>query len=277
MIRGPRRVCTAVRRSDGSISVDTREYLALAARYPVLGWPLIRGMVALFESLALGIGALGFSAEEAAAAEGEEISPGEMALTTAVAMVFAVGLFILAPTALGNLMQRWVSHGTALNLLEGLIRLVILLVYIWSISRLPDMGRVLQYHGAEHKVIHALEAGDELRVERVKHYSILHPRCGTSFLLLVALVSIVLFSFFGWPGVWQRLLVRLAMLPVVAGTAYELIRASARSSSPLWAPLTAPGLWLQKLTTREPEDGQIEVAIRALTGTLEAGDLKRKA
>jgi len=185
-----------------------------------------------------------------------------------------VALFIVLPTWLVSLLDPLGLGPSVHNLIEGLLRLLILLAYVASIARMNDIRRVLEYHGAEHKVIHALEQGDQLTVAAVRPYPILHPRCGTSFLLLVALISVVLFSFFGWPGFWQRILVRLALLPVVAGVAYEFLRASGRSRSPLWRPVIAPGLWLQRFTTREPDDQQIEVAIRALEAVLaESGEV----
>lgn len=271
MIRGPHHVSIAVRRPDDTIVRETYAYRSLAEKWPAFGLPLIRGAAALYDALRIGLRALLFSANQAAATEDEKLTPGEMAMSTGLALVLAIVLFVLAPTGITHLLQRWIHHGLLLNLIEGMLRLAILLAYVATIPRMEEMRRVLQYHGAEHKVIHALEAGDRLEVERVQRYPIEHPRCGTSFLLLVALTSVVLFSFLGWPGFWQRIVLRLAMLPVVAGVAYELIRASARGRSILWRPILVPGLWLQRFTTREPDDSQVEVALAALVSVLDAG------
>lgn len=274
MIRGPEGIAVAVRRPDGSISVRRRPYRPLTRAHRLLGLPLVRGAVALYEALVLGIDALLFSANEVAAAEDEKLGRGEMVGTLLLSVALVVALFIVLPTWLVSLLDPLGLGPSVHNLIEGLLRLLILLAYVASIARMNDIRRVLEYHGAEHKVIHALEQGDQLTVAAVRPYPILHPRCGTSFLLLVALISVVLFSFFGWPGFWQRILVRLALLPVVAGVAYEFLRASARSRSPLWRPVIAPGLWLQRFTTREPDDQQIEVAIRALEAVLaESGEV----
>lgn len=268
MIRGPHYVSIAVRRPDQTIAQEVFPANSLAMRWPLFGLPLIRGAAALYDALRIGLGALLFSANQTAATEEEKLTPAEMAVSTVLALLLAVVLFVLAPTGISHLLQRWVENKLALNLLEGALRLLILIAYVATLPRMAEMRRVLEYHGAEHKVIHALEAGDRLEVERVQRYPIQHPRCGTSFLLLVALTSVLLFSLFGWPGFWQRIVLRLAMLPVVAGIAYELIRASARGKSGLWRPVLLPGLWLQRFTTREPDDCQVEVALLALGGAL---------
>lgn len=270
MIRGRHHVSIAVRRPDATIAREVYRAAPLAGRWPIFGLPLLRGAAALYDALRIGLGALLFSANQSATTEEEKLTPAEMALSTGFALLLSVVLFVLAPTGISHLLQRWISNNVALNFLEGVLRLGILIAYVAVLPRMAEMLRVLEYHGAEHKVIHAMEAGDRLEVERVQRYPIEHPRCGTSFLLLVALTSIVLFSFFGWPSFWQRIILRLAMLPVVAGIAYELIRASARGKSSLWRPILLPGLWLQRFTTREPDDGQVEVALAALGGAMSA-------
>lgn len=268
MIRGPQGLAIAVRRPDRKIVIERRSIPSLASRSAVWRFPIIRGAVQLYQALVIGIDALIFSANQVAETEEEQISKSEMTITMAVAFGLAILLFVIAPTLLVQWLNQWIQSSTVLNFIEGAIRLVILLGYIASISFMSDIRRVLEYHGAEHKVIHALENNDDLTVEAVRGYPIFHPRCGTSFLLLVGLVSIFLFTFFGWPGFWERLLIRLGSLPLVAGIAYELIRASGRSRSALWRPIIAPGLWLQRLTVREPDDDQIEVAICALKEAL---------
>lgn len=268
MIRGPEGLAIAVRRPDENIVVERRPVVPLGKRSAFWRLPLVRGAAQLYQALVIGIDALMFSANQIAESQEEQVTKTEMILTMAASMVIAILLFVAGPTLVVQWLGKWITSSMWLNIIEGLIRLAVLLAYIASISFMPDIRRVLQYHGAEHKVIHALENNDVLTVEAVRRYPILHPRCGTSFLLLVALVGIFVFTFFGWPGFWQRLLIRLASIPVIAGIAYEIIRASGRSRSIFWRPVMAPGLWLQRLTTREPDDKQIEVAICALQGAM---------
>jgi len=268
MMRGPDTMAVAVRRPDNGITVHTEEVPSHASRPAFLRLPFVRGSVALYDSIKLGIGALIFSANEAAAAGEEELTRGEVALSMAVAIVFAIGIFIILPTVLIHFLKGYTQSSLWLNSLEGALRLLLLLGYIMAIARLPDIQRVFEYHGAEHKVIHAYESGTLLLPENAAEFSPLHPRCGTAFLLFVALISIFLYSFFGWPGIIQRIAVRLLLLPVVAGAAYEVIRLAGRSDNLLVRIATMPGLWLQKLTTREPNRDQLEVAIHALREVL---------
>lgn len=277
MMRGPRRVAVAVRRPDGTVLVSGREVVPWVERSAVLKLPVVRGAVALVEALALGLDALMFSANQVAENEEEQLSRGEMTITMVLAVLAAVLIFVLLPTWVVRFAEPRIESTFALNLLEGLVRLAILVAYIGAISVIPDIRRVLQYHGAEHKVIHTWEAGEELTVANARRHSPLHPRCGTSFLLFLALISVVVFAFTGWPNVWERLAVRLGFFPVVAGVAYEAIRLSGRLSRggpPGWLlPFILPGLWFQKMTTREPDDAQLEVAIAALRATLEGEPL----
>lgn len=273
MMRGPDKVGIAVRKNDGSIAVKVDSILPFSKKYPVFGLPVLRGAVSLFESLILGIDALSYSANEAGE-ETQKISKAEMGITILVAMAFAVGLFIVLPTVLSALIRKGFSGENpasviGLNLIEGAIRIIVLLGYILSISFIKDIQRVLAYHGAEHKVINAYEAGVPLDVSEARRFSTLHPRCGTSFLLFTALVSIILFSFFGWPGVIRRILIRISLLPIVAGLSYELIRAASRRRSMLLSAASWPGLMLQRMTTREPDDSMLEVAVKALEGVLQ--------
>ncbi|MDA8066161.1 MAG: DUF1385 domain-containing protein [Thermaerobacter sp.] len=265
MMRGPRVVAVAVRRPDNDIAVRREAFRSWGQAHPWLRWPLLRGVAALGEALILGVRALFFSANEAVGQE-EELGRGAVALTLVVSLAAGVGIFVLLPTWASGLLRPMLPSGVALNLVEGTLRLGILLGYLAGVSRLPDIRRVFEYHGAEHKVIHAVEAGEPLTVERVRRFSIHHPRCGTSFLLLVAVVTVFLFAFFGWPPLWERLAIRVLLLPVVAGVAFELLKLSAASSLPVLRQLAAPGMWLQRWTTREPDDAQLEVAIRALEG-----------
>ncbi|MCL4424845.1 MAG: DUF1385 domain-containing protein [Firmicutes bacterium] len=268
MMRGPRKLAIAVRRPDGGITVMEEEIPALLSQWPFLRWPFFRGILALVEAMTLGIKALLLSANESLAEE-EKIGQKEWALTVTGSIILALLVFFVLPTWLINLLKPQIgSHPLALNLTEGLIRMSILVLYIWSIARMKDVQRVLEYHGAEHKAIYAYEAGAELTVEAAIIKPRKHPRCGTSFLLFVVLVSVIVFSFFGWPNLLLRIALRLVLLPVVAGISYEAIRLAGRSQHPLVKLMVLPGLWLQNFTTREPDDSQLEVATAALQAVL---------
>ena len=263
MMKGPESIATAVREPSGSIALRVDPVHSISERFPILKKPLLRGVVALAEALVYGLKALSFSAQ-AAGEEGEELSAKEIALTMAAAFGLAVLLFVILPTYAAKYIHSAVTDPHLLNLFEGVLRLLIFFAYVLAISSLGDIRRVFQYHGAEHKTIHAYEAGVPLEVENIRQYSRLHPRCGTNFLLIVMLVSILMFAFLGWPDLWLRILSRVILLPLVAGISYEIIRFAGRSEAPWVAVCMKPGLWLQYLTTREPSDDQIEVAIRAL-------------
>lgn len=270
MMKGPDSIATAVREPSGCITVQVEPLHSITERYPILKKPMLRGVVALGEALIYGLKALSFSAQ-AAGEEGEELSTKEIALTMAAAFGLAVFLFVIVPTYAAKFIHASVSDPHLLNLFEGILRLVIFFGYVLVISSLKDIRRVFMYHGAEHKTIHAYEAGVPLEVECIRGYSRLHPRCGTNFLLIVMLVSIAMFAFLGWPDLWLRILSRIVLLPVVAGISYEIIRFAGRSDSAAVAFCMKPGLWLQYLTTREPSDDQIEVAIRALEAVKPGG------
>lgn len=263
MMRGPKIIATAVREPSGNIAIQQEELTSIADRYPVLKKPMIRGVVALAESLIYGLKALSFSAQ-AAGEEEETLSTKEIAMTMIFSLGLAIVLFVIIPTFAAKYIHSSVTDSRLLNTFEGILRLVIFFLYIWGISLMKDIQRVFQYHGAEHKTIHAYEAGEELTVENIRKYSRLHPRCGTNFLLIVMVVSIIMFAFLGWPDLWLRILSRVVLLPVVAGIAYEIIRFAGRSKARWVTCAITPGLWLQQLTTREPSDDQIEVAIAAL-------------
>jgi uncharacterized protein YqhQ len=263
MMKGPHAIATAVREPSGEIVVKQESFVPIGDKYPILKKPMIRGVVALVESLVQGLKALSFSAQKAGE-EGEELSNKEIALTMIFSLGLAIVLFIVIPTIGAKYIRSTVTDPRLLNLLEGVLRLAIFMVYIGAISRMKDIQRVFQYHGAEHKTIYAYEAGEPLDVEHVRRHSTLHPRCGTNFLLVVMFVSIITFAFLGWPELWVRILSRIVLLPLVAGFAFEVIRFAGRSQSAWVRYVIMPGLWLQKLTTREPSDDQIEVAIRAL-------------
>ena len=263
MMKGPTSIATAVREPSGNIAVRIEPVHSLGDRFPLLKKPLLRGVIALGEALVYGIRALLFSAQ-AAGEEGEELSSKEIALTMLAAFGLAVLLFVVLPTYATKFIQSIVSEAYLLNLFEGVLRLTIFFAYVGVISSLSDIRRVFQYHGAEHKTIYAYEAGIPLEVESIRKYSRLHPRCGTNFLLIVMVVSIFMFAFLGWPDLWLRILSRVILLPLVAGISYEIIRFAGNCDNPFVAMCMKPGLWLQYMTTREPSDDQIEVAIRAL-------------
>jgi uncharacterized protein YqhQ len=274
MMRAPRSLAIAVRRPDGVISVKSETVVPLSERFPIVKLPILRGAVALFSSLITGIKALNFSANEALAEEEEkqEISSWAIGGTMAMAFGFGIILFFIMPLYLTKLMVPIIgSSNIAFNLVDGVIRVAVFLIYIIGISRMSDIQRVFQYHGAEHKSIFTFEAGEELIVENVRKYSCLHPRCGTSFLLIVMLVSIVVFSLI--PKLWPFYLKagsRVILLPLIAGLSYEVLKWTAKhGDNPLVKLLIAPGLALQRLTTREPDDSQIEVAIKSMQVALE--------
>lgn len=263
MMRGPKYIATAVRTPSGDITVKKDTVHSITERHPILKKPFLRGTVALCESLVYGMKSLSYSAQ-AAGEEEEQITNTEMALTMAFSIVLAIVFFLLIPTYAVKFIPGIAHSAVWMNIVEGVLRLVIFLLYIWGISLTKDIRRVFEYHGAEHKTIWTYESGQELTVENVRRHSRLHPRCGTNFLLIVMVVSIFIFAFLGWPNLLERVASRIILMPVVAGISYEMIRLASRTENPLLQALFKPGLWLQYLTTREPHDDQIEVAIQAL-------------
>jgi uncharacterized protein YqhQ len=274
MMRGPRIWAVAVRKPDGEIAHVSKPIDPLAARHWALRLPIVRGVVALGESLAIGFRALSVSANYAAQeeAEGDE-EPAELGrwalfFAFAVAIGFAVMIFKVGPALLADLLP--ISSGFWFVLVEGLIRVAVFIAYLTVLSFIPSLRRVFEYHAAEHKAINAYEAGEELTPETAQRYSLIHPRCGTAFLLWVMVVSVFVYALLGRP-VWYWLIVsRVLLLPVIAGIAYELIRfAGKHSENRVLMTVLAPGLWLQRLTTRQPTLDQLEVSIRALREVLE--------
>jgi uncharacterized protein YqhQ len=275
MMRSPAHWALAVRKPNGEIAQHTTPISSPMARHRIFRLPVIRGIVALGESLAIGFRALAISANYAAqdadADEKEEVetelSRGAIFFAFAIAIGFALALFKVTPA----LITKWLPIETdgLFVIVEGLIRVTIFVLYILVISLLPDLRRVFQYHGAEHKAINALEAGEELTPENVQRFSLIHPRCGTAFLLWVMVIAIFVFAFIGQPS-WPWLIAsRILLLPVIAGLAYEVIRfAGKHTDNRLLMAMLAPGLWLQRLTTREPTLDQLEVSIRALREVL---------
>jgi uncharacterized protein YqhQ len=275
MMRGPSNWAVAVRKPNGMIAQVCRPVSSPMARHWALRLPVIRGVVALGESLTIGFRALAISANYAAQEEGDEIdgeaaaelSRGQLFFAFAVAIGFAILLFKVGPA----LLTDWIGIDAGwFVLVEGAIRVTVFILYLGLISLLPDLRRVFQYHAAEHKAINAYEAGEPLEPQRVQRFSLIHPRCGTAFLLWVMVIAIFVFAFFGRPAWYWLIATRVLLLPVIAGIAYELIRFAGRhTGNRALMTLLAPGLWLQRLTTREPTLDQLEVSIRALREVLE--------
>lgn len=283
MMRGPSDIAIAVRKSDGEIVIDKKSVKSV--KYKILKLPIIRGVFNFFSSLVTGVKSLMFSAEfvDIEGDEQEEPSKIDKWLTeklgdklkdiaiyfsVAVSLVFSVLLFIMLPAFLTGFIKKLGAGHSIIILAEGVVRIAIFMGYLFLVSKMKDIQRVFEYHGAEHKSIHCYEHGEELTVENVKKYTRLHPRCGTSFLFIVMIISIIVF-FFIKSDVWYlRLVYRLLLLPVVAGISYEIIKLAGRYDTPLTRAVSKPGMWLQYFTTREPDDSQIEVAIVSLKAVI---------
>jgi len=278
MMKGPDKIATAVRKPDGEIEVKESNIKPLF-KHKFFKLPIIRGSFVLIDSLVSGVKELMYSAEfygedyEEDALDKflkkvfkDKADTAIIYASVVIALLFSVGVFILGPTLLTNFLKNIVSNTLLLNLIEGFIRVALFVAYVYLVSKLDDIKRVFMYHGAEHKTIHCYEHKEELTVENVRKYSTLHPRCGTSFMINVMLISIIVFSFFGWPNPMMRLVIRLAMLPLIAGFSYELNRYVGRSESEniLTKIITYPGFLIQKITTSEPDDSMMEVAIAAM-------------
>lgn len=279
MMKSPEYMAIAVRKDDGSIAVHVEPAQAPAKKNKILGWPMIRGVVNFVISLKMGMGTITKAADMLGLEDNEEPSKFDqwlrrtfgdkaekiiMGFAMVLAVVLAVGLFFILPSLVGSFLRGYVKSMAAVNVLEGLVRILIFLAYIVGISRMKDIRRVFGYHGAEHKTVHCYEHDKELTVENAQVFSTMHPRCGTAFLFLIMVMSIFVFSIFGWNyNALTRVLSRVVLLPVVAGVSYEVLRLLAFRDNALVRVLRAPGMWLQKLTTREPEDDMVEVAIAA--------------
>lgn len=288
MMRGPQKVATAVRKPDGEIEVDVAT-LGKIRRSKVLKLPIIRGCINFFDSMILGIKSLMYSAkffdtdedgnpveEEPSRFEvwlekklgSEKFMNAVIYFSVVLSLFFSVGLFILLPTVIVGFLKGIIENHVLLTLSEGVVRIAIFLIYLSLVAQMKDIKRVFMYHGAEHKTIHCYESGEELTVENVRRHTRLHPRCGTSFLLIVMVISIIVFSFISWNNPITRIVLRLALLPVVAGISYEIIKLAGRYDNRFTAALSAPGMWLQYITTNEPDDSQIGVAIEALCAVI---------
>lgn len=270
MIRGQRNMAIAVRRPDGSIAIKSQPLSAFFTGN-LRRIPLVRGIITLAETLMLGMRALSYSANVGMEAEGEEISKGSMALMLFISLSIAIGLFFVLPVLASRSLEGVLGSDFASNIAEGVIRMALFVGYIVLIGRMKDIKRVFMYHGAEHMTVHAQERGDPLELEHIRKYSTAHPRCGTAFLLVVMVVAIVAFVFVGRDPLWWLFTSRIVLIPLIAAVSYEVIRWSGRySGNPLVRLITGPSLALQALTTKEPDDDQIEIAMAAMRAALEA-------
>ena len=270
MMRGVDWWSLAVRRPDETIGLHHWPLESWMKRYPVLKLPIVRGVVALVESMAIGVRALTISANESLGEEEEKLGKKEIGVTLIIAFAFAIGLFFIAPLFLTGLLDHWLGEGFVFWLVEGFVRVGIFLAYLAIVTQIKDLRRVFEYHGAEHMSIHALEHGEELTVENVEKYKTLHLRCGTSFLLIVLVVSIFVFAIVGRPVWYLLILSRVVLVPLIAGISYEIIRYAGRhESSQVIRIIMAPGLALQWMTTKPPDSAQVEVAIAALDKIIE--------
>jgi len=267
MMRGQKTMVTAVRRPDGGLVTETQTLPAIYTGR-VRKTPFLRGIIVLIETLLLGVKTLLFSANMALEDEGEEVSGWWVWVMLAVALVLSVALFFLVPLFLTRLLN--IESSLLFNLVDGLIRVTIFVAYLSAMSLLPDIKRVFAYHGAEHKTVNAYEAGVPLDIAKVKEYSTAHVRCGTSFIFVVLVISILVFALVGLHTAWLMALSRILLVPVIAAFGYEVIYFGGRHShNVLFRAILTPGLWLQSLTTREPDDSQLEVAISALEKVME--------
>lgn len=286
MMKGRKIYAVAVRKPDDEIEVDVQDTKSILDRYKVLRWPILRGIAIFVESLTLGIKTLSYSAEIFGDEEEEEESKFEkwlmeklgdkaekflIGITMCISFVLAIGIFMILPMLISTLFKSFITSSFALNLVEGALRILIFLGYMKLVTCMKDIQRTFQYHGAEHKTINCLEQEKELTIENVRECTRLHKSCGTSFLFVVMIVSILVFSLFTTQNVWLRMVVRIVMVPVVAGISYEFIRwARKADDNKLAQLLSKPGMWLQReFTTLEPDDKQIEVAIAAVKGVLD--------
>ncbi len=285
LMKGPSNTAIALRKADGEILVHRERLKGIDKRYPVFKLPVFRGMYTLIDTMVLGVRALTFSAEQVELDEGggepsrfdkffekllgDKSEQAAIYLSVVLSLILTIGLFIVLPTYLIRFM-KFASGGTVfMNLMEGVLRISIFLVYLLAVSRMKDIQRVFEYHGAEHKTIHCYEHGEDLTPENAARHPRLHPRCGTSFLLIVLVVSIILFSFIGWPNMLVRIMTRILLMPLVGGISYEIIKWAGRSESLPARIVRAPGMFLQNLTTREPDNAQLEVAIASLKAVAE--------
>ncbi|MFH1428221.1 MAG: DUF1385 domain-containing protein [Candidatus Margulisiibacteriota bacterium] len=265
MMRHSNKIATAVRNPQKEIIIDEQDYIPITKRFKILGLPFIRGFVNLADMMRIGIKTLMFSADIALAEENKTQNKFELPITIITSIGFALLLFVVFPAFCFSILKQYIASTLLLNLVEGCIRMGVFLVFLLSTLFMEDMRRVFMYHGAEHKTVYAWENGQELTIENIKKYSTRHPRCGTSFLLVVMVISVLTFALLGRPDFLHRVLYKILLLPVVSGISYEILRFSGKYRHWKWVQaISWPGLLLQKITTREPTDDQIEVAIEAM-------------
>jgi len=274
MMRAPHSYCVAVRKPDGEIIQEEMPVPRMSEKYPIFKLPVIRGLGTLGQAMSLGFKALSFSAKAALAEEpaGKEMPGWIMAANLAFSLIFFLFLYKFVPlflaTQIGHRYPALDSRITV-NLIDGTIRILILLTFLFGISRMKEMRRVFEYHGAEHKVVFNYESGKPVNIQNAQEFVTWHPRCGTSFLLVVMVISLLVYAFIPIDGFWAKIAIRIAGLPLVVGVSYELIRAAAKGKGVFLKALTAPGLWLQRITTQPPSDQQAAVAISALEGAMD--------
>lgn len=280
LMRGPKTQAIVIRKPDGTLESKTEEVHLPKEKCAVFGWPIIRGAFNFIDTMVKGLRAITYSASFMPEDEQEEPSKLDkwiedhfssekaesiiIGISVFLGIALAVGLFMLLPTFLAGLLSPFIGSGILRNLIEGVIRIAIFLIYLWLVSKMNDIKRIWQYHGAEHKTIFCYENGLELTVENARVQSRLHPRCGTSFLFIVMIVSILVFAVVRWSNLWIRMALRIVLLPIVVGISYELIKYAGRHDNWFTAILSAPGKAMQKLTTAEPDDSMLEVAIEAM-------------
>jgi len=280
MMRSPHSYCVAVRKQNGQIVTQESPLPRLSEQYPIFKWPVIRGLGTLGGAMWLGMKALKFSTDcllqdisgDKPTPEKKEVGPLAMALQICLSLAFMIGLYKLLPlviaTQIGHHVQALHSR-FAINMVDGVVRIAIFLAFMYMLSRLPDMHRMFQYHGAEHKVVFNFESGKPVSVPNSQGFVTWHPRCGTSFLMVLLIVSMICYAFLPIDNFYYKLVARIALLPLIVGVSYEVIRFAARKQSSLMALLTKPGLWLQRITTQSPSDSQVEVAIYALNHAMD--------
>ena len=288
MMRAPHSYCVAVRKPNGEIVTEQQPLAKISEQYPIFKLPVLRGIGTLFQAMSLGMKALKFSADVSMEEERkkEQAKNAENGIAPAKTkevpgwvmagnLIFSLGMFIFMYKFIPLYLVTWaknyypvLNQRIPFNLADGLVRMLLFLVFMWSLSKMKDIHRVFQYHGAEHKVVFNFESGKAVNVENAQQFTTYHPRCGTSFLFVVIIVSIVFYTFIPFDGFMAKLLCRIALLPLITGVSYELIRFAAKRRGSFLATMTAPGLWLQRITTKPPADDQTAVAIRALEGAM---------
>ena len=292
MMKGPESYALAVRTPDNKIEVKVTDYISIGEKHKALQIPFVRGVVNFIESLYIGLKTLMDSSEyleeedekekaksaekaskedakENASATKDSSDTAYLVVTLIVSLAIAIGIFMLLPAFIANFLYKVTESSLIVNLAEGILRLLIFIGYVALISLMKDIKRTFMYHGAEHKTISCLEAGDDLTVENVKKHTRFHKRCGTSFVFIVMIISIIVFMFVETKVMWMRLLSRIILIPVIAGISYEFIRYAGRHNNACSRILSAPGLWVQRITTKEPDESMIEVAIKSVEGVID--------